>query len=795
MKTGTLRLLTAWAVLCALLPLGAAAQGFPNLPTPRACRDNVFFVDVPLSLNKPWTTLRVPNLVRTSLEALARARKATWFCDPADAACTPPDPVVTLESVLPERAIPGRSDAHLRFLRYRFTTPDGGTLSVDQGALCDVVATMRELFLARGVDPETRLNIGRECEAMGQTAEGLASPDMMMWHMDRLGLPASYPGLPSADAASYPVDIALVDSGVDPAVAELAGIQVDPTTPPAAVPDLAPHRHGSAMALLLRQVAPEANIRSYVALDPNSTTSIGDVAWALDRALYDPTRNAVVPLVINLSLGWPAEFGYRAWLPGYVSGGVYTAGAATCGLWEDPAGESVRFMLERARLADNNPGPVSVFAAAGNRSEPTRSGVAVDTSAHPRKDPCATSYVAPGGDLFFPAAWALRKSCKVTTTGTTTPVALAIAVGGVDDRGLNGVLSMYNQEVALVAPGEHVYATGGIDVPVGVVPTSIFPWCDPAAAPPDETFGTTSLTLPMSVSGTSAATALASAAAARALRLHAAVSAARVASGRSRLVALDHKRLQRLLYVTGYDTGRMAPEGTNLRQREIRADRVEKALDCPKVTQLMTCLAGAEPAGVLEPATAPRCALVLENCGLSDARQPEWAAVSWSMEPLVCSVSLGGTEVVEECVDAASCPPVGGVDQYALAGLGPQPPDPFCPECKFALTRADLAPQRGDFAASINKVLPAGTYATNPVLTLTSPDGRVFNINLSTLAPATAWSPGATLSFPYLAVGTASTIPLTPTQWLGVKGKLTVTKWVPGKLPATDISPVRITVP
>lgn len=795
MTNRTLRLLAAWAVLTVLLPMAAAAQGFNAQPVARACKDNVFFVDVPLSLNKPWTTLRVPNLVRSSLETLARARKATWFCAPGAPVCAPPDPVVTLDSVLPQRAISGRADAHLRFLRYRFAAPDGSSLSVDSGALCDVVATIRALFLERGVDPETRLNIGRECEAMGQTAEGLASPEMTMWHMDHLGLAPAFPGPPPAAAASYPVDIALVDSGVDPLVAELAGIEVDYTTPPTAVGDVIPHRHGSAMALLMRQVSPEAHIRSYIALDPNSTTAIGDVAWALDRALYDPARNPSVPLVINLSLGWPAEFGYRAWLPGKVNNGVYTPGPDTCGLWEDPAGESVRFMLERARLADNNPAPVSVFAAAGNRSEPTLSGVAVDPSAHPQKDPCATSYVAPGGDLFFPAAWALRKSCKVTSTGTTTPVALAIAVGGVDDRGLNGVLSMYGQEVALVAPGEHVYASVGVDLPAGLTPTSMFPWCDPAAAPPDDTFGTTGITLPISISGTSAATALTSAMAARALRHHAEVNEARVASGKTRLVALDHKRLARLLYVTGLDTGRTAPAGTNLRQREIRADRIVKALDCVKVPQLMTCLAGAEPLGVLEPATAPRCALVLENCGLSGARQPDWTSVPWGMEPLVCSVQVPDPAPVEECVDAASCTRPGGVDQYALAGLGPQPPDPFCPECKFTLTRLDVAPQRGDFVASINKVLPAGTYATNQVLTLTAPDGRVFNISLSSLAGATAWSPGATLSFPNLAVGTVSTVPLTRSQWLGVQGKLTVTKWVPGKLPATDVSPVRITVP
>jgi hypothetical protein len=790
-----LRLLTVWAVSSVLVPLGASAQAFNAQPVARACKDNVFFVDVPLSLNKPWTTLRVPNLVRASLEALARARKATWFCDPTDPVCAPPDPVVTLDSVLPQRAITGRSDAHLRFLRYRFSAPDGSTLSVDTGALCDVVATMRALFLERGVDPETRLNIGRECEAMGQSAEGLASPEMTLWHMDHLGLAPAYPAPPPAAAALYPVDIALVDSGVDPLVAELAGIEVDYTTPPTAVGDVIPHRHGSAMALLMRQASPEARIRSYIALDPNSTTAIGDVAWALDRALYDPARDPSVPLIINLSLGWPSEFGYRAWLPGKVNAGVYTPGPDTCGLWEDPAGESVRFMLERARLADNNPAPVSVFAAAGNRSEPTLSGVAVDPSAHPQKDPCATSYVAPGGGLFFPAAWALRKSCKLTTAGTTTPVALAVAVGGVDDRGLDSALSMYGQEVALVAPGEHVYASVGVDLPAGLTPTSMFPWCDPAVAPPDDTFGTTEITLPMSVSGTSAATALTSALAARALRRHAEVNAARVAAGKSRLVALDHKRLQRLLYVTGYNTGRMAPAGTNLRQREIRADRVEKALDCVKSPQLMTCLSGAEPFGVLDPATAPRCAVVLETCGMNDTSQPEWTAVPWGMEPIVCSVQVPDPAPVVECADAASCGPLGGVDQYALAGLGPQPPDPFCPECKFTITRLDLAPQRGDFVASINKVLPAGTYATNPVLTLTASDGRVFNVSLSSLAGATAWSPGATLSFPNLTVGTASTVSLTRSQWLGVKGKLTVTKVVPGKLPATDISPVRIIVP
>jgi hypothetical protein len=795
MKHWNLRGLTTWWALLLLVPASAAAQPAFNGQMGRGCRDDLYFVDVPLSLAKPWSSLRIPNAVRTSLQGLARARKATWFCPSDGGACAPPDPVVTLESVLPQRADAGRTDGHLRYLRYRFSQPDGSPMPVDLDARCDVVATLQSLFLARGVDPATRLNIGRECEAQGQTPEGLASPDMTLWHMDRMGLPMSYAAPPPAAAAAYPVDIALIDSGVDAAIAEAAGIEVDFTTPPGAPGDVVPHRHGSAMALLLRQAAPEARIRSYIALDPNNTSTVGDVAWALDRALYDPARDPNVPLVINMSLGWPAEFGYRAQLLGYVRDGVRSPGGVTCNLVEDAAGESVRYLLERARVADNNPAPVSVFAAAGNRTRPTDTGTAVDPSAHPRKDPCATSYVAPGGDLFFPAAWALRKSCKVTAAGTTTPVALAVAVGGVDDRGLDSVVTMTDQEVALVAPGEHVYAALGGEPPPGLTPTSIFPWCDPASPPPDETFGTTEITLPMAVSGTSAAAALASGMAARALRLHAEVSAARVASGKSKLVALDHKRLQRLLYVTGLETGRTTPWGTNLLQRQIRGDRLAQALKCNKVPQLMTCLAGAEPLGVIETTTGTKCFAVMNACGLADATAPAWSAVDWAMEPLICSIHAPAPESVEECADAAVCPQPGGIDAYTLGGLGPQPPDPFCPECKLTMTRLDLAPQRGDFVANLNKVLPAGTYATDPVLTLTAPDGRVFNVSLASLAGSTAWTPGATLSFPSLATGTATTVGLTRSQWLGVKGKLTVSKRVPGKLPATDVSPVRIIVP
>jgi hypothetical protein len=209
----------------------------------------------------------------------------------------------------------------------------------------------------------------------------------------------------------------------------------------------------------------------------------------------------------------------------------------------------------------------------------------------------------------------------------------------------------------------------------------------------------------------------------------------------------------------------------------------------------MTCLAGAEPVGVLEPITIPRCSDVMKLCGLGDATPPAWSAVNWAMEPFVCSLQAPDPEFVEACASEDVCSRPGGIDLFTLGGLGPQPPDPFCPECKFSVTRLDLAPQRGDFVANINKVLPAGTYATNQVLTLTAADGRVFNINLSSLVGSTAWSPGATLSFPNLAAGTVGSVALTRSQWLGVQGKLTVTKWVPGKVPATDVSPVRISVP
>lgn len=786
-----LAVLRVWVVLA--VAAGAAwAQPVFNPQFGRACRNDLFFVDVPLSLNKPWSNLNHANAVRVTLAARAVENKRTWFCEADDAACAPPDPVVTLESVLPVRAETGRTDAHLRFLRYRFSRPDGAPMPVASDAGCDIVATIRDLFVARGIDAAGRLNIGRECEATGQTEEGLASPDMELWHMDSVGIPRAYPG--QAREAAYPADIALIDAPVDPTLATALSVRVDPTTPPGMAP-VQSQRHGSAMAVLLRQVAPSATIRSYTGLDALSTTPIGTLAWALDRALYDATRDRTVPLAINLSLGWPAEFGYRARILGSVRGGLRSVDGVTCDTWEDPAGESVRFMLERARAADMNPGPVSVFAAAGNRTEDPAAGTEIDGSAHPQKDPCADVYNAPNGDLFFPAAWALRKSCKLTTTGTSSPVSLAIAVGGIDDRGLNAVATMSRQEVPLVAPGEHVYASIG-DAPIDVQGTAIVPWCDPGVSPPDPTFGTTALSLPLTLSGTSAATALATATAARTYQAHAEASAVRVASGKAKLVALDHKRLHRLLYVTGFDLGRTTPPyASNLVQRQLRADRAAAAMRCAKAPAILTCVAGAEPGPIVDTLTFPKCAVALNNCALPNTLAPVTEPVQWGMDPAICGVQSPDVESVVECPDVVSCPFPRGDDPYMLGGLGPQPPEPFCPECKLVVTRRDTVPHRGDFVASLSKSLPVGTYGTEPSLEILSPDGRAFTVSLASAAGASAWTTGATLTLPNLALGTGTSTVLSRTQWLGATVRLRITQNSPGKLPATTLSPVRISVP
>lgn len=109
-------------------------------------------------------------------------------------------------------------------------------------------------------------------------------------------------------------------------------------------------------------------------------TPISRVAEALAVVLREDGREASrTPLVVNISLGWPPEFG-RTW------------GAGAC--LESPAGESVRYAL---RLLAERPRTI-VLAAAGNR----QLVVPATSLQFEPEDRCK-----PGKcELFFPAAWA-----------------------------------------------------------------------------------------------------------------------------------------------------------------------------------------------------------------------------------------------------------------------------------------------------------------------------------------------------------------------------------------------------
>ena len=76
-------------------------------------------------------------------------------------------------------------------------------------------------------------------------------------------------------------------------------------------------------------------------MDSNGAAASADLAIAIDRAMHVPLGDDY-PLVINLSLGWPPEFGVRSSL----------RDSDGCVTWEDPIGEAVRTTLYEARERD-----------------------------------------------------------------------------------------------------------------------------------------------------------------------------------------------------------------------------------------------------------------------------------------------------------------------------------------------------------------------------------------------------------------------------------------------------------
>lgn len=748
---------------------------FPG-PTPvlyegRPCRSDSFFVEAETPYGAPISaaTHDAMQAVRIGLEAEANLRKSAWFCD-GDPACPLGTIRVVAERVLPPRPAPAwRADAHLRFWRFIFRPLDAGPpLEVSDSAQCAVVRSLKNRVEVQRVTLgiNAHFAVGRECEALAQGgAEATADEAMRTWHLDRLfGRDVTSAEVATGAPTRTPLaDVAVVDTGLEPTIASALGATHWPGPPAEAL-----HRHGSAMALLIRQLAPEAALQSYRALDTAGAGRTSEVARAVDAALFN--RPAGRPLIVNLSLGWPASFSAPAELRGV------TADQGTCSVLEDGVGRAVAHVLAGARALDDAGFPTFVASATGNRPGPHDACRLIQELGGPLGTVCSID-AAPRPSWFFPAAW--------NTVAAPSPVAgqparhVATAVSGIDRKDRPQVLSIPRAEAPLVAPAEHVYVWHPAAAPHPVQP--ICSGGQPAPA----------IALPAAFTGSSVSAALVAGAAAF-------VQDARLASQQA---PLSQDTLTRLLYLTGEPVCRTNTDGLSVRRLSMR--RLQRALKTTSCQALLAC--AAEPSfPALTPATLASCGPALAACGLAEAPGSEaitcarialGAELGWAAgydAPVCATASLDDPSPAPSGADPVLCPsgvcPFASLPDRTLVGtLGPLPGDPFCPDCLLVRdTSAGTLTLHGEVEQGLKadtEVLAAWLVVEwkDAAGTLQSAFVPLEGVELK------EWTPGATftVSLPASKLDFVS--------WPSAKAELAVDLVSSANpLPASDVSPLRI---
>ena len=385
------------------------------------CVDNEFYVDVPqggLAVEESF-----PTKLRIGLQQLADRRRCEWFpsedLPPSKVGCTynkegcrwvqePSNITVQVTTVFKKRTDPARSncllhDGHQRFFRIKFLV-GGQPLVVPENAVCEVVRGIRELAEAVAVFKEPDLCnevkgrtgrgqpflVGRECPVHPLDVDPPDTTDggILKWYLDRLGADSTRSNIPSANVSRsrFRPNIYMIDTGVYPdesAKLRLSGqVDVAPST------ESFLHPHGTAMAMIMRQVNPSeipvpaatrVGLRSYKVTESSKNTSgherltstIGALALGIESAWFDArrSRNAAI---FNISMGWPPRLSVAPGRP--LCGGVLRV---VDGNWqvkpctgerEDPIGEPVRFALSLIRHELNDRAVVA--AAPGNVPAP-----------------------------------------------------------------------------------------------------------------------------------------------------------------------------------------------------------------------------------------------------------------------------------------------------------------------------------------------------------------------------------------------------------------------------------------
>src|SRR5262245_55122989 len=228
-------------------------------PQARPCRPDSFYVEVPLRLESPWHSTAFTGLVNNDLRPLAIAPGLPGFCGYDQVTCPSGQVAVDISSVLPQRASPYRSDGDYRFLRVKFRDAQSRLLSVRPSAQCEVVQKIRERFAARAPAPDDQFYVGRECDASAMGVEDVASAEMLSWHVERMGLPASAIDIAEPRLDVQTVDLALIDSGVIAEVGTAPG-GIGLASESDFSGDLGLHAHGTGMAILTRPIGPDARL-------------------------------------------------------------------------------------------------------------------------------------------------------------------------------------------------------------------------------------------------------------------------------------------------------------------------------------------------------------------------------------------------------------------------------------------------------------------------------------------------------------------------------------------------------
>ncbi len=758
--------LAACALLAAIPAFAQLNQG--DVPPGRGCRDDLLFIDVPVAVRVPPRFHRVVAAAAGNLEdaALMVANEASdrglegWFGPGIK-------PDVRAEALLPRRRradgyrVAGYGAAHRRFWRLSFHDA-GERLAMNREAQCDVVASTREAIRQAlgddGQDPKLAdtLHIGRACDLTGQT-EGAPSDDMLKWHLRSMGAVPHDPGPPTPGAE--PVHVALLDTGVEDVVVGLLGGTCsddgDPETFGGVCANDANNAnwHAGAMGLLIRQLAPDAMLHFFPAIGPDANAPVGELARALDRALHDPDVRDE-PLVLNISAGWPPELGRPSVLVGRTALGPHgDHDDNTCSTVEDPVGESVRWLLDAARRRDNSEAPTIVHAAAGNRSDAPYEYVPGWALNHnPATDPCGFNpALGQGMDVFYPAEWHRRQTCRTRRDGSRTPArSIAVAFAASDHHEQPAVHNVPFSDAAIHGPGQHVY----VDARdwIGAVPaTEVAPACARGADHPPF------LTLPKAISGTSAATALASGLAAQAFAIRAGANEDRAERGLRGLQPLNRRRLARLLYLTGERMCDRTPTG--LQHRRLSASRLEQALRHRRARRILRCAGQPEPFGLFLPGLLEDCTDELASVGLPEDPGTcifQEADIPWPDAPAPCATydiacGPGTTDcpvpLADDCGFPLCANEIDSPDRYSIGSLGPQPGQPWCPDCSIQRS-GDLAILTADLASSI----PAGAVVTKVYVQIRKPGGGKTYASVSAYVPDSAWFAGnlfkATITLP-----------------------------------------------